>query len=169
MDVFFAHTQVHAAATWLASSKAMRHRLRERLLLFGELAAHRIRRGGHRVGKSGLMLSPSNLRILLCGQPADMRKSFNGLSGMCNQFPVARSHIRTGLRVFFNKRRDQVKALWWDETGYAIWHKKIGGGNVPSGSNRGPDLARATVFDPRWNPSEDGSPIQAIPSRQEDV
>ena len=35
MDVFFAHTQVHAAATWLASSKAMRHRLRARLLPSG--------------------------------------------------------------------------------------------------------------------------------------
>ncbi|MBK9580091.1 MAG: hypothetical protein IPO40_23740 [Fibrobacteres bacterium] len=32
MDVFFAHTQVRAAASWLASSKTMRHRLRERLL-----------------------------------------------------------------------------------------------------------------------------------------
>lgn len=35
MDVFFAHTQVHAAVAWLASSKAMRHRLRERLLPSG--------------------------------------------------------------------------------------------------------------------------------------
>ena len=32
------------------------------------------------------MLSPANLRLFLCSQPTDMRKSFDGLSGMIRQF-----------------------------------------------------------------------------------
>ncbi|MBK8801187.1 MAG: IS66 family insertion sequence element accessory protein TnpB [Fibrobacteres bacterium] len=83
------------------------------------------------------MLSPSNLRILLCGQPADMRKSFNGLSGMCNQF-LSQDPTSGQVFVFFNKRRDQVKALWWDETGYAIWHKRLEAGMFHPDPTEGP-------------------------------
>ena len=73
------------------------------------------------------MLSPSNLRIFLCSQATDMRKSFDGLSCLVRQF-LSQDPTSGQVFVFFNKRRDQVKALWWDDSGYAIWHKRLEAG-----------------------------------------
>lgn len=74
------------------------------------------------------MLSPSNLRLFLCNQSTDMRKSFDGLSATVRQF-LSQDPTSGQVFVFFNKRRDQVKALWWDDSGYAIWHKRLEAGN----------------------------------------
>jgi transposase len=82
------------------------------------------------------MLSPSNLRIFVSSQPADMRKSFDGLSCIVRQF-LSQDPTSGQVFVFFNKRRDQVKALWWDLTGYAIWYKRLEAGCFHPGSNQG--------------------------------
>ena len=82
------------------------------------------------------MLSPSNLRIFVSRVPADMRRSFDGLSGMCRQF-LGQDPTSGQVFVFFNKRRDQVKALWWDVSGYAIWHKRLEAGCFHPGDRQG--------------------------------
>lgn len=40
--------------------------------------------------------------------------------------------------VFFNLHRDQVKAHWWDASGYAIWHKCLERGRFHHGDRLGP-------------------------------
>ena len=71
------------------------------------------------------MLMPSSrVRVFACLNPTDMRKSFSGLSGavrsLLNQDPL-NGHIF----LFFNHRRNYVKMLWWDRTGYCIVAKKL--------------------------------------------
>ncbi|MBK8803725.1 MAG: IS66 family insertion sequence element accessory protein TnpB [Fibrobacteres bacterium] len=73
------------------------------------------------------MLSPSNLRILLCGQPADMRKSFNGLSGMCNQF-LSQDPTSGQVFVFSTSAGTKSKRCGGMRQGYAIWHKRLEAG-----------------------------------------
>ncbi len=62
--------------------------------------------------------------IYLYRTPCDMRKSFNGLSGLIrselNADPMSGS-----LFVFCNKRRNMVKLMYWDRDGFAIWHKRL--------------------------------------------
>jgi len=87
--------------------------------------------GGH------FMLSPANLRLFLCSQPTDMRKSFDGLSGTVRQF-LSQDPTSGQVFVFFNRRRDQVKALWWDDSGYALWHKRLERGTFRPGDQQGP-------------------------------
>jgi transposase len=82
------------------------------------------------------MLSPSNLRIFVSSQPADMRKSFDGLSCLCREF-LGQDPTSGQVFVFFNRRRDQVKALWWDTTGYAIWYKRLEAGCFHPNSHQG--------------------------------
>jgi len=53
-----------------------------------------------------------------------MRKGFNGLSGL------VREHISHQLTsgdafIFMNKRRDRVKVLVWDRTGFVVWYKVL--------------------------------------------
>jgi transposase len=63
-------------------------------------------------------------KVFLCLTPADMRKSFDGLSEL----------VRTGLGgdplsghlfVFRNKRGDRLKLLYRDSDGLAVWAKRL--------------------------------------------
>ena len=67
--------------------------------------------------------SPS-VRIFIGRQPVDMRKGFDGLSGevigAINEDPQS-GH----LFVFFNKRRNRMKALVWDGSGYWVLYKRL--------------------------------------------
>lgn len=80
------------------------------------------------------MLSlPVHARVYLCTAPVDLRKSFDGLSGLVES--VFRGNVLDGhLFLFVNKRRDRIKALWWDRDGLIIWYKRLEAGcfEIPS-------------------------------------
>lgn len=74
------------------------------------------------------MLSiPHALKIFLAVEPADMRRSFDGLAGLVEQTLQA-DPLSGHLFVFRNKRADRVKLLHWDGDGYAIWYKRLEAG-----------------------------------------
>lgn len=68
-----------------------------------------------------------NTRIFVYSQPTDMRKSFNGLSGLVAAHFDA-PLLSGDLFLFFNRRRDCVKILAWDRDGLAIWYKRLEAG-----------------------------------------
>ena len=71
------------------------------------------------------MLSlPAETHIYLCTTPIDLRKSFDGLSGLVESV-FQRNVVDGHLFLFVNKRRDRIKALWWDRDGLIIWYKKL--------------------------------------------
>ena len=63
------------------------------------------------------MLSlPPSVRVFLCTQPTDMRRSFDGLAWMAEH--VIRMDPYSGhLFVFRSRRGDRVKILYWDRSG----------------------------------------------------
>jgi transposase len=65
--------------------------------------------------------------IYLCVQPADMRKSFDGLWALTVDY-LGRDPFGGGLFVFINKRRDRLKLLYWDADGIAVWAKRLEAG-----------------------------------------
>ena len=71
------------------------------------------------------MLFPeSNLRIMLCTQPTDMRKSYTGLSALVKN-TLQENPLSGQLFVFVNRRQTQMKILYFDRSGYCIWSKKL--------------------------------------------
>jgi transposase len=70
-----------------------------------------------------LMLS-ENIRIFLCKEPINMRRSFEGLSIYVEQlFP---GELFSGSYfVFLNKNRSHMKILFWERDGFAIFYKRL--------------------------------------------
>jgi transposase len=64
------------------------------------------------------------VRVYLAKEPADMRKSFDGLSALVAG-PLALDPLSGHLFVFLNKRRDRIKILYWDRDGLAVWAKRL--------------------------------------------
>ena len=83
-----------------------------------------------------MFLPEDQLRIWLCTAPTDMRCSYDGLSGR------VRNHLQGDplsgqLFVFINRRRTQLKILFFDRTGYCIWAKRLERGqfHVPASAD----------------------------------
>ncbi len=67
---------------------------------------------------------PGAIRVYLCLQPADMRRSFDGLAAMTQQ--IVEADPQSGhLFVFRNRRCNYLKILYWDRDGFAIWCKRL--------------------------------------------
>lgn len=76
------------------------------------------------------MLSfPHTVRIFLHTGAVDLRKGFEGLSGLVSQaFPE--EDLPSGhLFLFLNRRRDRIKMLHWDADGLVIWYKRLEAGS----------------------------------------
>lgn len=54
----------------------------------------------------------------------DFRKSINGLSVIVEQ-EMALSPYADAVFVFCNKQRDKLKVLYWDQTGFCLWYKRL--------------------------------------------
>ncbi len=79
------------------------------------------------------------VRVYLAKEPADMRKSFDGLAALASG-ALALDPFSGHLFVFINKRRDRIKILYWDRDGLAVWAKRL-----ERGTFRIPDAHAARV------------------------
>jgi transposase len=90
---------------------------------------------------------PAAVRVFLCTRPTDMRKSFDGLQGMVREF-LGQDPLSGHLFLFFNRRRDRIKLLWWDRDGLAIWYKRLEAGTfqqLEPGTCVGPSSGEAGI------------------------
>jgi transposase len=69
------------------------------------------------------MLSPA-VKIFLCAQATDMRRSFDKLAEMTRSV-LAQDPLSGHLFVFFNRPRDRVKILFWDRSGFCLYYKRL--------------------------------------------
>jgi len=67
---------------------------------------------------------PARVRILVCTEPQDLRRSFDGLALVARQ--LLREDPQSGaLFAFMNKRKNRLKILWWDQNGYCLLYKRM--------------------------------------------
>jgi len=82
-----------------------------------------------------LSILPS-VSIFLYTQPADVRKAFDGLSGMVRR-ELAADPLDGRLFLFVNRRRDRLKILHWDGTGYSFYYKLLEAGTFEVITSKG--------------------------------
>ena len=116
------------------------------------------------------MLSlPPSVRIFIATQPIDGRKGVDSLTAIVRS-ALSHDPLSGHLFVFFSRRCDRVRVVYWDLDGFAMWTKRLERGRFhPTFSDdgrlsasaieaadlalilRGIDLAGARRR-PRWEP-----------------
>ena len=62
--------------------------------------------------------------VYLHRDPIDFRKAIDGLCAVVEQ-SMAHSPYDAALYLFINRRKDKLKILYWDETGFCLWMKRL--------------------------------------------
>ena len=76
------------------------------------------------------MWTPTHtMPVWLYGRATDMRKSFDGLSALVRT-AMGDNPLSGSLFVFVNRRRTQMKALYFDGDGYCVWAKRLERGRL---------------------------------------
>jgi transposase len=78
---------------------------------------------------------PRGVEIFVGAEPIDLRWSFDRLSGLARE-RVGREARSGALFVFFGKRRDAVKVLFFDGNGMCVFYKRL-----DKGTFRLPEIA----------------------------
>jgi transposase len=75
--------------------------------------------------------STRQVGVFAYGAPADLRKGFDGLSGLVTR-ELGRSPTSGDLFLFVNRSRTLAKVLVWDGTGLCIYSKRLEQGRFVS-------------------------------------
>ena len=86
----------------------------------------------------------STQRYFLYGGAADMRKGFPGLGGLVRRH-MGHELMGGDVFIFVNRRRDRIKLLMWDATGFALYYKQL-----ESGTFELPALGGKQSCELRW-------------------
>ena len=62
--------------------------------------------------------------VHLCRDPVDFRKAINGLSILVAE-ELELDPFSAHVFGFCNRRRDQVKLLYWERNGFVLWQKRL--------------------------------------------
>jgi transposase len=67
---------------------------------------------------------PASVRIYVAAEPMDLRHSFDGLAAAARSV-IGADPLSGHVFVFLNRRRNAVKLLVWDRTGYLLLYKRL--------------------------------------------
>jgi transposase len=67
---------------------------------------------------------PASVRIYIAAEAVDLRRGFDGLAATTRSV-IRQDPMNGHLFVFINRRRNRVKLLVWDRTGYLLLYKRL--------------------------------------------
>lgn len=72
------------------------------------------------------MMRPSNdiPAVYLCRDPVDFRRGINGLAVLVED-TLGLNPFAQQLYIFCNRRRNQIKVLYWETNGFCLWQKRL--------------------------------------------
>ena len=67
---------------------------------------------------------PSSVRIYVASAGTDLRRGFDGLAALTRSV-IGQDPMSGHLFVFVNRRRNRIKILVWDRTGFLLLYKRL--------------------------------------------
>lgn len=88
---------------------------------------------------------PHGVEVFVGLEPIDLRWGFDRLAGIAEE-RIARKSRSGALFVFFGKRRESIKVLFHDGSGFCLFYKRLDAGTfrLPEGMQPG---ARSVLID----------------------
>lgn len=71
-----------------------------------------------------MLTLPPTVRIYLAAEPVDLRRGFDGLAAATRQI-IREDPLSGHLFVFVNRRRNRMKILLWERSGYLLLYKRL--------------------------------------------
>lgn len=106
---------------------------------------------------------PSGVQIFLALEPIDLRWSFERLSGVVKE--TVGYDARSGaLFVFYGRRKDALKVLFFDGSGMAIFYKRFDRGVVRLPTDLPPGTTRVELDDASLEALIDGIALDDKPA-----
>lgn len=84
-----------------------------------------------------MLMLPPTVRIFLCTEVTDLRRSFDGLAALVRDF-LGQDPLSGHLFVFRNRPGDRLKILYWDRSGLCLFYKRLEKGTfrLPEGAGK---------------------------------
>lgn len=81
---------------------------------------------------------PAAMSIFVATSAIDMRRAFDGLAEAARSV-LGKDPKSGALFVFYNARRDRLKLVWWDRSGYCLLYKRLDRGvfRIPEPAREG--------------------------------
>ncbi len=90
-----------------------------------------------------------DIEVYLCREFCDMRKSINGLSILVEEV-LELNPFGAHLFVFCNKKRDKLKALFWERNGFVLIYKRLEKDRFPWPANFDEEVISLTGRELNW-------------------
>lgn len=71
-----------------------------------------------------MLTLPASVRIYVAKEAVDLRRGFDGLAAATRSI-IGADPLSGHLFVFINRRRNRIKLLVWDRTGYLLLYKRL--------------------------------------------
>jgi transposase len=71
-----------------------------------------------------MLTLPGSVRIYVAAEAVDLRRGFDGLAAAARSVMGA-DPLSGHVFVFLNRRRNRIKLLLWDRTGYVVLYKRL--------------------------------------------
>ena len=89
-----------------------------------------------------MLTLPASVRIYVAAEAVDLRRGFDGLAAATRSL-IRQDPLNGHLFVFLNRRRNRIKLLVWDRTGYLLLYTEPGApSSEPPMENSGSGLLR---------------------------
>ncbi len=102
-------------------------------------------------------------QLFLYTEATDMRKGFDGLSGLVIS-RLGRDPLDGALYIFLSKRRNRMKCLVWDRTGFWIFYKRLEKGTFQVPVHSADDTALVVSYE-QWMLILEGIDLSSIRRR----
>lgn len=87
--------------------------------------------------------------IFIHREKVDMRKGINGLTEVVQDAGMGKI-TGPNLFVFAGKRKDAIKILYWDKSGFALWQKRLEQARFPWPKKFAQEVVQVTPQELQW-------------------